>query len=92
MEKFGLFDLISKLATDKNALDAVIKTIGAFGKKDDGEKPALKKSVPPPLNGEKKTGGAVKKKYSDAAIMEVLKRHDKISKEIDEKYKKNEGT
>lgn len=90
MDKFGIFDLLTKLASNKTATDGIINAV---------------KTVSSNLNNNVSNGGKnlqennkntqnnvvktdhLKKKYSQYAILEVLKKHDSLSKKIDENIK-----
>ncbi len=87
MDKFGIFDILTKLASDKTTREKIANTIktvstaNALTQKDKKDLP--KKEQNDALKLRNKQG-----KYSQTVILEILKKHDKISKEIDEKTKK----
>ena len=79
MDKFGLFDLISKLSSNESTINSIAKIVeNAVSSKDN--KTDKNKSV--------KKENLNKPKYNSNAIQEILKRHQEISKKIDEEYKK----
>ena len=80
MQKFGIFDLVEKLAPAEKLLKNVLtptKTENLTDKK--GEKPLEK----PPTSSQKKPS-----KSSVDSLLCMLKKHDEISKRIDKNNKK----
>ena len=74
MQKFGLFDIIEKLAP----YEKTIKSL--FNQKTQADK---KPTTCTPLPTENDS-----KKYGYASLCQLLKRHDEISKRIDKNNKK----
>ncbi|MBR5438613.1 MAG: hypothetical protein IKV61_00125 [Clostridia bacterium] len=86
MDKFGIFDILTKLSSNKTATDGVIDAVKNISNNLKTHKNEELKS------GENKTiqknDHAKKPKYSQSAILEVLKKHEELSKKIDENNKK----
>lgn len=81
MDKFGIFDIFTKLAQDKNVQNLLSSTINSLI-----SKPTLENKTNAPT---KQNAPPVKhNKYSEEAILKVLKRHDEISKNIDKNLEK----
>lgn len=79
MDKFGLFDLISKLSSNESTINSIAKIVeNAVSNKENvaNKDKSIKKE------------NLSKPKYNSNAIQEILKRHQEISKKIDEEYKK----
>ncbi len=80
MDKFGLINLFTKIAQDKNAQNLLSSAFNSLIS-NKGEKindNSVKTQKPYKNN---------KPKYSQEAILNVLKRHDEISKNIDRNEK-----
>ncbi len=82
MNKFGLINLFTKIAEDKNAQNLLSGAINSLFN-NNGEKvnsSSVKTENPTPPQ---------KIKHSQGAILNLLKRHDEISKNIDLNEKNN---
>ena len=77
MDKFGLFDIISKLTSNETALNAITKLFSPSANKPNTEKEA------PPTSEPKRSTAS----YNKGAILSIIKRHDEISKAIDKREK-----
>ncbi len=75
MNKFGLIDIFTKLSQDKNAVKLLTNTVNSLLNKNPA---SLSEQTE-----EKKIVQAKKLKYSQEAILSLLKRHDELSKNID---------
>lgn len=75
MDKFGLFDVISKLSSNENAINSISNIIKNIASNDNKKTNNYK---PNPSNSFS---------YSPNAIQSILKRHEEISKKIDKEYK-----
>ena len=81
MDKFGIFDIFTKLAQDKNVQNLLSSTINTLI-----SKPSLENKNNAPT---KQSDQTIKRnKYSEEAILKLLKRHDEISKNIDKNLEK----
>ena len=75
MDKFGFIDIFTKLAQDKNVSNLLSSTINSLL-----SKPNLENKNAISIN---KTPPAKRNNYSQEAILNLLKRHNEISKNID---------
>ncbi len=78
MDKFGLFNSLSKLATNENALNSITKLIKTVASNNANQE----------ISNKPKANKVIKAHYDTKAIQDVLKRHDEISKFIDLQNKK----
>ena len=86
MDKFGIFDILTKLSSNKTATDGVIDAV-----KNISNNLKTYKSEDTKNNENRtihKNDHSKKPKYSQSAILEVLKKHEELSKKIDENNKK----
>ena len=81
MDKFGLIDIFTKLAQNKNIENMLSSTLNSLF-----TKPPLQQKDSPPATPN--TSKLNKNKYSQEAILNLLKRHDEISKTIDKNLEK----
>ena len=78
MNKFSLIDVFTKLANDKNSLNTLTSLVNGLVSNNKNPTQQTKQTTP---NNEKK--------YSQEAILSLLKKHDEMSKNIDLKNKNN---
>ena len=76
MNKFGLIDIFTKLSQDKNAVNLLTNAVSSLFNKS-SINANVKKDLSP---NERKP---VKTKYSQDAIISILKKHEELSKNID---------
>ena len=78
MNKFSLIDAFTKLASDKNAINTLTNLVGGLvnGNKNFTE-------------NKQTTPTVTKSKYSQDAILSLLKKHEEMSKNIDLQNKNN---
>ncbi len=76
MDKFGIFDILNKLASDKATSDKIINAVKNVANVNLNKNKQEEKSQKPKI------------KYSQTAILNLLQKHDKMSKEIDKNTKK----
>ncbi len=76
MDKFGLFDIFTKLTQDKNVKNLLSSTLNSLFSQN-FSKPKVEMPTKQSPNATKPN------KYSQEAILNLLKRHDEISKNID---------
>ncbi len=83
MDKFGLFDLLSKLSTTENKNNPILKLLDSF---------SFTTSKKPSQNLSTKKGGVNHLKatpqYKSDAILKIIENHDKLSKQIDKNNNK----
>ncbi|MBO5851038.1 MAG: hypothetical protein J6R29_01750 [Clostridia bacterium] len=78
MDKFGIFDVLTKLASNKTATNGIINAVkNVSANLTNNENIAVKKSE-----------NSKEPKFSKSAILSVLKKHEELSKQIDAKNKK----
>ena len=71
MNKFGLIDVFTKLAQDKNTVNNISSVVSSLLNNNKSNAKNTKVSDKP------------NNKYSQNAIITLLKRHDELSKQID---------
>ena len=86
MDKFGIFDILTKLTANNLATDGVIDAVKTVANnlkttQNLSENGITNKTV-------QKNDHSKKPKYSHSAILQVLKKHEELSKKIDENNKK----
>ena len=76
MNKFSLIDVFTKLASDKNSLNTLSSLVNGLvnGSKNNTQQ-------------KRQSSGPSKNKYSQEAILSLLKKHEEMSKNIDLKNK-----
>ena len=82
MDKFGIFDVLTKLSSNNDAKNGIMNAVKDL---------SLNLTNAPrftPLESAKKEQSSKKPKYSHDAILQLLKRHDELSKQIDKNNKK----
>lgn len=90
MDKFGLFNAFTKLANNKtvektltNALSSILQN--AVSQNNNTKE--ITKKQPTVMNAQK---NKTLNKYSQEYIISVMKKHDELSKKIDENLKNNQ--
>ena len=86
MDKFGIFDILTKLSTNKTATDGLCEAV-----KKISNSLSESQNTTPKATNEKvivKNDHSKKPKFSQSAILQVLKKHDELSKQIDINNKK----
>ena len=86
MDKFGIFDILTKLSTNKTATDGLSEAVKKISN-------SLLSSQNSALNETRekvivKNERSKKPKFSQSAILQVLKKHDELSRQIDLNNKK----
>ncbi len=78
MDKFGIFDILTKLASNEKATNGIINAVkNVSSNLKNNENIVVKKSE-----------NSKEPKFSKSAILSVLKKHEELSKQIDKNNKK----
>ena len=78
MDKFGIFDILTKLASNEKATNGIINAVKSVSSNLKNNENTIAK----------KSENSKEPKFSKSAILSVLQKHEKLSKQIDAKNKK----
>ena len=83
MDKFHFFDVFSKLLENKNSMNSITGAFNSIIKSLDKKEPTT------PAESKKQPLVTKNKTYSQKAIIDLISKHEKLSKQIDENLKKH---